>query len=50
MTWNPAALHLLGAAGEGGAETYFIDLVRPCMGAGVDEAARSAPMRAARRR
>jgi glycosyltransferase involved in cell wall biosynthesis len=32
-------LHLLGTAGEGGAETYFVDLVTALARAGVDEAA-----------
>jgi glycosyltransferase involved in cell wall biosynthesis len=27
MTLTPPALHLLGSSGEGGAETYFVDLV-----------------------
>jgi glycosyltransferase involved in cell wall biosynthesis len=31
-------LHLLGAAGEGGAETYFLDLVRALSEAGIAEA------------
>src|SRR5579884_957679 len=31
-------LHLLGAAGEGGAETYFLDLTRALAEAGVEEA------------
>lgn len=32
-------LHLLGTAGEGGAETYFVDLVTALARAGVDQAA-----------
>ncbi len=36
MTADPAAaLHLLGSSGEGGAETYFIDLVRALHAAGL---------------
>jgi glycosyltransferase involved in cell wall biosynthesis len=31
---TPRALHLLGSAGEGGAETYFVDLVRALHAAG----------------
>ncbi|MFN3523743.1 MAG: glycosyltransferase [Phenylobacterium sp.] len=34
-----SVLHLLGTAGEGGAETYFVDLVRALAEAGVDQAA-----------
>ncbi|HET6971479.1 MAG TPA: glycosyltransferase, partial [Phenylobacterium sp.] len=34
-----SVLHLLGTAGEGGAETYFVDLVTALKRAGVDEAA-----------
>ncbi len=34
-----SVLHLLGTAGEGGAETYFMDLVEALQGAGVDQAA-----------
>lgn len=34
-----SVLHLLGTAGEGGAETYFVDLVSALKRAGVDEAA-----------
>lgn len=34
-----SVLHLLGTAGEGGAETYFVDLVAALKRAGVDEAA-----------
>jgi len=34
-----SVLHLLGTAGEGGAETYFVDLVTALARAGVDEAA-----------
>ena len=32
-------LHLLGTAGDGGAETYFVDLVKAFKRAGVTEAA-----------
>lgn len=35
----PHALHLLGSAGEGGAETYFVDLVRALHGAALPTAA-----------
>jgi len=34
-----SVLHLLGTAGEGGAETYFVDLVTALKRAGVEEAA-----------
>src|SRR5512138_867915 len=34
-----SVLHLLGTAGEGGAETYFVDLVTALRRAGVEEAA-----------
>jgi hypothetical protein len=34
-----SVLHLLGTAGDGGAETYFVDLVTALRRAGVDEAA-----------
>jgi glycosyltransferase involved in cell wall biosynthesis len=34
-----SVLHLLGTAGEGGAETYFVDLVKALKRAGVTEAA-----------
>ncbi len=34
-----SVLHLLGTAGDGGAETYFVDLVAALARAGVDEAA-----------
>jgi glycosyltransferase involved in cell wall biosynthesis len=34
-----SVLHLLGTAGDGGAETYFVDLVTALKRAGVDEAA-----------
>ncbi len=34
-----SVLHLLGTAGEGGAETYFVDLVKALKRAGVAEAA-----------
>jgi glycosyltransferase involved in cell wall biosynthesis len=34
-----SVLHLLGTAGDGGAETYFVDLVRALKRAGVGEAA-----------
>ncbi|WP_374572603.1 glycosyltransferase [Phenylobacterium sp.] len=34
-----SVLHLLGTAGEGGAETYFVDLVQALAEAGVTEAA-----------
>ncbi|ODT85917.1 glycosyltransferase [Phenylobacterium sp. SCN 70-31] len=45
-----SVLHLLGTAGEGGAETYFVDLVEALRRAGVDEAAaiRRNPAREAR--
>lgn len=33
-----SVLHLLGTAGEGGAETYFLDLVGALARAGVDQA------------
>src|SRR5690349_5205240 len=33
-----SVLHLLGTAGEGGAETYFVDLVEALHRAGVSEA------------
>jgi glycosyltransferase involved in cell wall biosynthesis len=42
-----SVLHLLGTAGEGGAETYFVDLVTALAGAGV---AQSAALRANPRR
>ncbi len=42
-----SVLHLLGTAGEGGAETYFVDLVAALAGAGV---AQSAALRANPRR
>jgi glycosyltransferase involved in cell wall biosynthesis len=35
MTPPPRALHLLGSAGEGGAETYFVDLVLALHDAGL---------------
>jgi glycosyltransferase involved in cell wall biosynthesis len=38
-----SVLHLLGTAGEGGAETYFLDLVAALKRAGVDEAAAVRP-------
>jgi glycosyltransferase involved in cell wall biosynthesis len=38
-----SVLHLLGTAGEGGAETYFLDLVNALKRAGVDEAAAVRP-------
>lgn len=38
-----SVLHLLGTAGEGGAETYFVDLVTALRRAGVDEAAAIRP-------
>lgn len=34
-----SVLHLLGTAGEGGAETYFVDLVKALKRAGIPEAA-----------
>ncbi|MFO0371905.1 MAG: glycosyltransferase, partial [Brevundimonas sp.] len=34
-----SVLHLLGTAGDGGAETYFLDLVGALAGAGVSQAA-----------
>ena len=34
-----SVLHLLGTAGEGGAETYFVDLLKALKRAGVPEAA-----------
>jgi glycosyltransferase involved in cell wall biosynthesis len=34
-----SVLHLLGTAGDGGAETYFLELVRALKAAGVDQAA-----------
>ena len=34
-----SVLHLLGTAGEGGAETYFLDLVRALAQAGLPQAA-----------
>jgi len=34
-----SVLHLLGTAGDGGAETYFVDLVAALKRAGVDEVA-----------
>jgi len=45
-----SVLHLLGTAGEGGAETYFVDLTAALKRAGVDEAAaiRGHPAREAR--
>jgi glycosyltransferase involved in cell wall biosynthesis len=45
-----SVLHLLGTAGEGGAETYFVDLVRALQRAGVAQAAaiRKHPGREAR--
>jgi glycosyltransferase involved in cell wall biosynthesis len=45
-----SVLHLLGTAGEGGAETYFVDLVKALKHAGVAEAAaiRGNPGREAR--
>ena len=45
-----SVLHLLGTAGEGGAETYFVDLVEALARAGVRQAAaiRSHPGREAR--
>jgi glycosyltransferase involved in cell wall biosynthesis len=45
-----SVLHLLGTAGEGGAETYFVDLVKALKHAGVAEAAaiRANPGREAR--
>lgn len=45
-----SVLHLLGTAGEGGAETYFVDLVKALKRAGVPEAAviRKNPGREAR--
>ncbi len=45
-----SVLHLLGTAGDGGAETYFVDLVAALKRAGVDEAAaiRAHPSREAR--
>jgi glycosyltransferase involved in cell wall biosynthesis len=36
---TPHALHLLGSAGEGGAETYFVDLVRALHAAGLPTSA-----------
>jgi hypothetical protein len=44
-----SVLHLLGTAGEGGAETYFVDLVTALAGAGVAQSAaiRSNPHRQA---
>ncbi|MBU1374398.1 MAG: glycosyltransferase [Alphaproteobacteria bacterium] len=47
-----SVLHLLGTAGEGGAETYFVDLVKALHRAGVAEAAaiRANPVRQARLR
>ena len=44
-----SVLHLLGTAGDGGAETYFVDLVSALAQAGVDQAAaiRSHPGREA---
>lgn len=47
-----SVLHLLGTAGEGGAETYFVDLVAALKRAGVEEAAaiRANPAREARLR
>lgn len=45
-----SVLHLLGTAGEGGAETYFVDLLKALKRSGVDEAAviRGNPDREAR--
>jgi glycosyltransferase involved in cell wall biosynthesis len=45
-----SVLHLLGTAGEGGAETYFVDLVKALKRAGLSEAAaiRANPTREAR--
>lgn len=45
-----SVLHLLGTAGEGGAETYFVDLVKALRRAGVEEACalRANPVREAR--
>jgi glycosyltransferase involved in cell wall biosynthesis len=40
-----SVLHLLGTAGEGGAETYFVDLVTALRRAGVDEACAIRPNR-----
>ena len=34
-----SVLHLLGTAGDGGAETYFVDLVAALQRAGVGQAA-----------
>lgn len=34
-----SVLHLLGTAGDGGAETYFLDLIRALKASGVDQAA-----------
>jgi hypothetical protein len=47
-----SVLHLLGTAGEGGAETYFVDLVTALKRAGVPQAAaiRAHPEREARLR
>lgn len=47
-----SVLHLLGTAGEGGAETYFVDLVEALARAGVTQAAaiRGNPRREARLR
>ncbi|MBL8773909.1 MAG: glycosyltransferase [Phenylobacterium sp.] len=47
-----SVLHLLGTAGEGGAETYFVDLLKALKRAGVAEAAaiRRNPLREARLR
>ncbi|TAJ70920.1 MAG: glycosyltransferase [Phenylobacterium sp.] len=47
-----SVLHLLGTAGEGGAETYFVDLVEALKRAGLAEAAviRANPAREARLR
>jgi glycosyltransferase involved in cell wall biosynthesis len=47
-----SVLHLLGTAGEGGAETYFVDLVEALKRAGLAEAAaiRANPTREARLR
>ncbi len=39
MTPAPSTVHLLGSAGEGGAETYFVDLVRALHQAGLPTAA-----------
>jgi glycosyltransferase involved in cell wall biosynthesis len=36
---TPRALHLLGSAGEGGAETYFVDLLRALHAAGLPTSA-----------